>query len=105
VGASIRKRGGPLWEGENMSVLEGWDIEISDYYHTCGEKMVGLVKRDGTGHIVLSDVPLICPRCDSEEERVEFAVSHILNILCSNGVLSKEDSKKALYLILKAFRW
>jgi hypothetical protein len=87
-------------------VLEGWDIEVSaQYHHTCGEKMVSLVKTDKTGHIVLSEVPLICPRCDKEEERVEFAVSHILNILSSNGVLSKEDSKKALYLILKAFRW
>jgi hypothetical protein len=82
-------------------VLENWNLEIGQYRHECGEKMVCLVKTDRTGLLTLSEVPVFCPKCDDSKVAMEILASHILTIL---GV-SSEDYKKSMYLFEKATKF
>jgi hypothetical protein len=90
---------------EETEVLKGWNLEVGAYYHECGEKMICLVRRDRTGYLVLSEVPIFCSRCDSTKTVVDLITWHVLNILNGSGKISDSDFKKAHYLIMRAFEF
>jgi hypothetical protein len=76
-------------------ILEDWDLEISaGYHHTCGEKMISLVKTDSTGYIILAEIPVFCPDCDSIPTAVHLVRTHLLSILG----LSEQDYQKIRHI-------